>query len=297
MRELQPADCRVKRVQVKKILSNLSGLFALILVVYLARLWSYTRYQIGSNPIVVTPSPTSYPVLSQDEARAGVIALLQTNAGCRLPCWWGITPGETHWETVHALLSPMLETQTTTDTLLSYGNRLGISTPEELGLPGFEFHLQDSIVQEITVFSVPGSYLSELDIQHIFQTYGGPDQIYLRAFPFTGRSLVQIFLHYPRQGMAIEYRFHTEAADQKICVCNLDGPAQADFYLWEYDPPTVQDFYTIAIRALWHPAEYKILPLDKASSWTVDSFYQIFQQPGVYPACVETPTDLWAENR
>jgi hypothetical protein len=287
----------MKRLQMKKILSYLSFLFVLILVVYLAHLWSDTRYQIGSSPIVVTPSPTSYPVLSQDEARAQIIDLLQANGGCRLPCWWGITPGETHWETIHAMLSPMLETQTTADTLLSYGDRLGISTPEEPKLPGFEFHLQDSIVQTITVFSVRGNYLSELDLHHIFQTYGKPDQIYLRGFPFTSRSLVQIFLHYPRQGMAIEYRFDIEAADQKIRVCNIAEPAEADFHLWEYDPPTVQDFYTIATKALWHPAEYKILPLDEASSWTVDLFYEIFERPGMHTACVGTSTDLWAENR
>jgi len=280
----------------KKILSYLSGLFALILVVYLARLWSDTRYQIGSDPRAVTPSPTSYPALSQDEARAQIIDLLQTNGGCRLPCWWGITPGETHWETVHALLSPMLKTDYAEDKLLSYHDPSG-STPEKPALPGIEFHLQDSIVQAITVFSVSGDYLSELDMHHIFQTYGRPDQIYLRAFPFTSRSLVQIFLHYPRQEMAIEYRFDTEAADQKIRVCNLDQPAEADFHLWENDLPTFQAFYTIANRALWHPAEYKILPLEKASSWTVDSFYEIFERPEVHTACVETSTDLWAENR
>jgi hypothetical protein len=190
----------------------------------------------------------------------------------------------------------LLKTDYAGDKLLSYYDPSG-STPEKPALPGAEFHLQDSIVQAITVFAVQDNYLSELDIQHVFQTYGRPDQIYLRAFLFTSRSLVQIFLHYPRQGMAIEYRFQTEAADQKIRLCNLDQPAQADFHLWEHDPPTVQDFYMIARRALWHPAEYKILPLDKASSWTVDSFYQVLQRPGLHTACVETSTDLWVENR
>jgi hypothetical protein len=247
--------------------------------------------------IVVTPSLTSFPALSHDEARTKIIALLQTNGGCRLPCWWGITPGETHLETVHAFLSPMLKTGYAGDKLISYYDPSG-STPERPALPGLELHFQDSIVQAITVFSVQGSYLSELDINHIFHSYGKPDKIYLRAFPFTSYSLVQIFLHYPRQGIAIEYRFHTEEADQLIRLCNLDQPAkEADFHLWEYDPPTVQDFYIIARDALWHPSEYKILPLDEASSWTADSFYESFQLPEVHTACIETATILWEENR
>ncbi|MCP4538783.1 MAG: hypothetical protein GY832_16745 [Chloroflexi bacterium] len=26
--------------------------------------------------------------------------MLETNGGCDLPCWWGVTPGQSEWQTV-----------------------------------------------------------------------------------------------------------------------------------------------------------------------------------------------------
>jgi hypothetical protein len=43
----------------------------------------------------VPPSPTLVPTLTADQEQALVLDLLQNNAGCRLPCWWGFTPGKT----------------------------------------------------------------------------------------------------------------------------------------------------------------------------------------------------------
>ncbi len=31
----------------------------------------------------------------------------ENNGGCELPCWWGITPGETSWQEVHQRFSPL----------------------------------------------------------------------------------------------------------------------------------------------------------------------------------------------
>lgn len=44
-----------------------------------------------------TPRPTlansPLPTLPPNEAQALVLELLEHNAGCRLPCWWGFSPG------------------------------------------------------------------------------------------------------------------------------------------------------------------------------------------------------------
>ncbi len=60
-------------------------------------------------PATTTPSPTytpapptltPAPTLTAEEERAFVRKMLATNGGCELPCWWGITPGETTWQEV-----------------------------------------------------------------------------------------------------------------------------------------------------------------------------------------------------
>jgi hypothetical protein len=59
-------------------------------------------------PSTPTPSPihtlalptTPCPVFTADERRALARRMLETNSDCELPCWWGITPGETRWQEV-----------------------------------------------------------------------------------------------------------------------------------------------------------------------------------------------------
>jgi len=44
-----------------------------------------------------TPTLTPLPTLPLQDAKNLVQELFETNRGCLLPCWWGITPGQTTW--------------------------------------------------------------------------------------------------------------------------------------------------------------------------------------------------------
>jgi hypothetical protein len=46
---------------------------------------------------IPTPTWTPLPAVPPATADAIVEDLLKNNAGCRLPCWWGVVPGETQW--------------------------------------------------------------------------------------------------------------------------------------------------------------------------------------------------------
>jgi hypothetical protein len=59
-----------------------------------------------TNTPTFTPTLTwtPLPTLPSQQTRAKIEELLETNGGCELPCWWGITPNETAWpETLHFL--------------------------------------------------------------------------------------------------------------------------------------------------------------------------------------------------
>jgi hypothetical protein len=64
-----------------------------------------------SRTMTLTPKPTAtttwtpLPTLAYAEARAMVRDLLENNGGCKLPCWWGIVPGETDWSSAKQCLS------------------------------------------------------------------------------------------------------------------------------------------------------------------------------------------------
>lgn len=47
----------------------------------------------------ITPLPT-------EQVQAWIKEQMKTNPSCRLPCWWGITPGKTTWIEAQAFLAP-----------------------------------------------------------------------------------------------------------------------------------------------------------------------------------------------
>ena len=58
-----------------------------------------TRRPIAPSPLN-TATPTRVPVstLGAKQQAQFVADMLKTNGGCELPCWWGITPGQTAWQ-------------------------------------------------------------------------------------------------------------------------------------------------------------------------------------------------------
>jgi hypothetical protein len=52
-----------------------------------------------------TRTPTLPPTLTAPERIGKFRELLITNLGCRLPCWWGMTPGESLWTDANQFLT------------------------------------------------------------------------------------------------------------------------------------------------------------------------------------------------
>lgn len=52
-----------------------------------------------------TTTATPAPTLTAEQAAEFVIAMIMTNGGCELPCWWGITPGKTNHQAIKDFFS------------------------------------------------------------------------------------------------------------------------------------------------------------------------------------------------
>jgi hypothetical protein len=57
--------------------------------------------------ITNTPTATPWPL---KYAKKRLLEFYKTNGNCRLPCWWGITPGETTYDEMKTLFAPYAET-------------------------------------------------------------------------------------------------------------------------------------------------------------------------------------------
>ena len=55
--------------------------------------------------LALTNTFTSIPTLSPEDAHTRLRALLNDSTSCRLPCWLGITPGQSTWQDANEQLA------------------------------------------------------------------------------------------------------------------------------------------------------------------------------------------------
>src|SRR5688572_27007039 len=59
---------------------------------------------VGCLPAVPVNTATLQPTLMPQERENYVRESFSSSSNCKLPCWWGITPGETTWKDTEELL-------------------------------------------------------------------------------------------------------------------------------------------------------------------------------------------------
>ncbi len=273
----------------------LSGVTACFYLFFMIVNW----YMDGTSETEYKPNflatPASSTPLAESEAAARVEALLETNGDCRLPCWWGIVPGVTTWRKAHALLTRMMKP---IDVVL-----IGDKKDNEIYFRGsYSFKDQlwvsieatDQTVHAIMV-DLNEKYLPNWKLSRLLQSYGMPEEIYLRAYNYSPDVPVQIFLYYPSQGIAVEYLYYVRPVDQALRLCDLEHPASGEVYTGE--PSSFTDFSSIAESALWHPKADAIFPLMEAVGWSNKLFYETFKVSASEQDCIETPVSLWLQNQ
>jgi len=133
-----------------------------------------------------TQAPTALPTLPPAQQQAFVLEMVRTNGGCDLPCWWGITPGETSWDEAQALfLEGGLD--------ISRG-QLDLVGPSPEGGPvgmlTINFRQAAGVVQRVQAYSASGyaALWGDFDAawqrfapHRILSRYGIPSQVYLVA--------------------------------------------------------------------------------------------------------------------
>lgn len=235
--------------------------------------------------ITITPRPT----LTENEAKRLVRELLEDNAGCRLPCWWGITPGKTTWAEARHFL----------ESFAVYVGETGIvrvPLPSPYGDAAYmeqEYFINDGIVEYIHVYNY--NLASNYYLPKFLETYGEPSEIWIQAFSQAeiGQWNFTFDLFYIDKGILIEYGVATPIGDVEVnnklrnCLKGADSPF---IYLWA---PEKQISFDEAKRKFldtrWLP-EPK--PLLDATGMDVKTFYETFKNPNT-DACLETPKDLW----
>jgi hypothetical protein len=274
---------------------------------------------LTSTPFhILTPTPSDTPIviptLSVEDARLRLLDLLAENGDCRLPCLWGIKPGESSYQEAWTRLAPL----SSISSLTGFETGLGTIEPSYAIEDGLKidifvaFLAKDNVVTRISfegralkelsgergvesVFdsALFGEQLAQYMLPQILSEYGRPSSVLLSTlaeFPSSryGQGHFQILLLYPDQGFLVHYTTEMHVTDKNVVGC----PANAHIELELYPSSLGDSFFEFLAPTNWPEAiknNYK--PLEEVTSMSLEEFYQSFRQST--GKCLETPANLW----
>lgn len=244
-------------------------------------------------PTQASPSPTftPYPTLTAEERYAFVREMLKTNAGCELPCWWGVVPGETDWHTV-------------LNRFRAVGFAFDIPHPTRPYdyLLDLSFDHQNSVVQSIQVTSYisPGDKSERFaqdwhrySLDQVLTRYGEPSQVMLELWPNPPEPYYpyRLFVFYEERGILIAYE-GPAIPGETLQVCPKFEQV-THLRLWLQSPG--QERSLLELADLDPLEQAQMLPLEEATGMDVQTFYETFRQAGT-TTCLESPAEVWPQH-
>ena len=250
-----------------------------------------TRISVDTPTIIWTVLPT----LPATSAARMVEELLRNNAGCLLPCWWGIYPGQP-WATAQHFLAPIVSS-------IGQGG-VSIETAKGIEVERTNFSVKYPVPNHTSpggaVFSVTNNQIEHIwvrpalgleqsyQLHQLLSTYGAPSEVYLQTsidvpvspLPF------RLALWYAELGVLALYEFKVDrVVNEQIWGC----PEPVGPQLWLWAPEDPKEFYDFLPRGHDSP---EFLPLESATGMDPAAFLVNFSSvPDT--ECIKTDIDLW----
>lgn len=245
------------------------------------------------------PEITLVPVLPAEEAEAKVIELLQTNGGCQLPCFWGLTPGQTQGGVaisylhqfprvppeieitipredyrigINILFNGSLENKTETLTLIEVITRVYYRNFIEGG------HV------DINNFDNPyyHEYFQYYTLPYLLKNYGKPDDIYFDIETDFVKEF-HIYLDYSQLGWGAKLTMPLSITKDVVKGC----PAKAFTSLWLWTPGD-----TNTANKFGFGSNSLFKSIQEIPDITLEEFYNNYKDP-TNGECLEIPLSVW----
>jgi len=271
-------------------------------------------------PLTITPPSTisGISTLSPDKAYLELENLLRTD--CVLPCFAGITPGETLLVDASKTLFPFIGISDWTS-LSERGGQLGINLPKEDLILNLFFQIYSSRNEnQVQLFRVFTEALQEIEkgsyqwiydakpyhevfgaysLQNILATFGKPSEIYMTVeineAEYNSPDFVLLWLMYPQKGFIAKYTANAEVIEGIVHGC----PSKTFVELWLFSPYYDEKYkedllpFDMELGYVLPTPSIRTKPISDGIGMSVDEFYQVFSQPT--NQCLETPRSKWAE--
>ena len=252
---------------------------------------------IPSSTLTSTFTWTPASTLSPKDAHALVEGLVENNGGCELPCFWGITPGKTDWNTARYFLDTFIEGIKQDEGVIERNGSLihwedysvMYKTPSgDMG--NFGVYVENGVVMVILTNG------QSFRLARLLTMNGKPDEVYISAHRYTNTGDPPPFyflIYYGRNNFWAQYDLEGKVVGNIIKGC----PQSIDaIRVWLGSPErkrTLEDLFDYVFGPPYSGfPRYPVLSLWEATGMDLETFTNIFKDSN-NQRCIETPADLW----
>jgi hypothetical protein len=224
--------------------------------------------------------------------------LVETNGGCSLPCWWGITPGQTKAPEVNAYLGPLATSISQAD-LSSARNdlyRYVISFIDPVDQKGYWqviFYANRLRGERDTIEAISAPVAKALP--ELLVDLGIPDEIWINLNVFPGSEPTYTFVLYYNKGVLLE-NFGRYSVDSNYSsnVCPTQFLTGLKFLAWVWDTNMLKTFNEVGALEIIPPMvkDNYFRRLGDVSGMTPQVFYNTYKNPSA-TECIKMPPSTW----
>jgi hypothetical protein len=247
--------------------------------------------ELLSPTVLNTPTPGIYPTMTfvptlpVAEAETKLIEILSNNGNCRLPCFWGLTPGKTKVETYasslyiyHALFDPtggwadidITRGNLILDTSVTLGGEQDAEIIRRLSVTMAAYDGQKDQSKSVYNSPVYAQYFRYYTLPYLLSAYGKPENVYIHYENEMYPHEYYLVLDYTKSGWVASFTMALGMKTQSGDIL-IGCPAEAftTLILWSPDDIETAQKYGYA----YGPG--MLTPIEKATSLTLDEFYQL----------------------
>lgn len=261
------------------------------------------------------PAPAAYELMSR---------LLKDNGGCKLPCFWGITPGKSLPQELKNVLSPFTGIATSNYLDSTSGSLYLVYPKDHVEIKINIYYSADDLSKPLKVIKVSTEsvvlqngarirdfnareyieLLNKFSAKNIISEYGIPSDTLIRADIIeqdytpspandVSKETFSITWLYPDQGIFIRYTSLGERSGNEISGC-LD---KSFFELWLLSPDNSLSYQEIlsAYDETWEGNWSYSKTIEEAMQISKDEFYEILGNSKF--GCISTPLNIWPGQR
>jgi hypothetical protein len=247
---------------------------------------------------IISPTPSFTPMhtLEPAEAQKTLNFLIYQNGGCKLPCWWGITPGQTKYiEMINLYASLGSEIYNT-----EFGNDLKKNVHSEavFKIPGqeewreIEFISSDDKIQWVGVLQ---DSTGQFTLPNLLLDYGEPGEIYLATEPFSPINEVsfRLILYYPDKGILADFPSSLGGLIIGDYVIICPQKIKPFLHLWQVGDPQQGEMWKVSMMKNSFLVNYKTI--EGATGYSTKRFYMTFREKNNMN-CLTTKAEKWWEG-